>query len=121
MTKEIAPQIAGDGNKGVAGNPTGNPPEEIIRGDQAREQRQAEPGVADAAVGVQSRRQRIHQNLDTVLRAHRATDGAKYRDQDRGMGNGARFDVVSEERKRTLSVPISLVHVDWTPVQMRWC
>jgi len=37
------------------------------------------------------------------------------------MGNGAPFYVVTEERKRTLSVPISLVHVNWTPVQMRLC
>jgi hypothetical protein len=29
--------------------------------------------------------------------------------------------VVSEERKRTLSVPISVIHVNWTPVQMRLC
>ena len=34
---------------------------------------------------------------------------------------GRFFYVVSEERKRTLSVPISVIHVDWTPVQMRLC
>ncbi len=70
MPEQIAAQITRNTDKGRAGNPTGNPPQQIIRGNQAREQREAEPSVADAVVGVQSCRQRIHQNLDTVLRAH---------------------------------------------------
>src|SRR4051812_45129024 len=119
MAKQVAAQIAGYGNKGIAGNPASDPPQQIVRGDQRRQQQQAQPRITNAAVDVQSRRQRIHQNLDTVLRAHRATDRTKDGDQDRGMRNGPLFYVMSEKRKRTLSVPVSVVHVDWTPVQMR--
>ena len=70
MAKQVAAQIAGYGNKGVAGDPTGNPPQQVVRGDQRRKQQQAQPCIANAAVDVQPRRKRIHQKLDTVLRAH---------------------------------------------------
>ena len=77
MAKQVAAQIAGYGNEGVAGDPAGNPPQQVVRGDQRRQQQQAQPCIANAAVDVQPRRKRIHQKLHAVLRAHRATDRTK--------------------------------------------
>jgi len=37
------------------------------------------------------------------------------------VGHRSHSYVVAEKRKWTLSVPISVVHLKWTPVEMRLC
>ncbi len=113
MPKQIAAQIAGDGDECVAGDPTGNPPQQVIRGNQRRQKDEPEPGIAGICAGVKSSRQRIHQNLDAVLRAHRAADRAKDRDQNRSVGHRSRLHVAGEKRKGTIGIPTNFFHAGW--------
>ena len=79
MTKQITTQVPGDGDKGVAGDPAGHPPQQVIGGNQGRQQHQAEPRVAHAVRRHKPLRQRINQELHAVLRAYRAADSRQRR------------------------------------------
>ena len=57
----------------------------------------------------------IDENLDGVLRAHRAANGADHGGHDGGVGARPRLYVAGEKRKRAGGVPRRIVHVGLGP------
>ena len=85
MAKQLASQIAADGNKGEAADPTGEPPQQIVGGDQYGENSEGSDDVGS----LRPLRQRIDEELHPILRRHRATDGADDGHKDRKMRDAA--------------------------------
>jgi hypothetical protein len=81
MAEELATQVAGDADEGIAGDPARHAPQKVVAGDQRYQQREGEP---DGAVG-RAARQCVDQELHAVLRTHRAGDGTDHRRENRGM------------------------------------
>src|SRR5262249_31233879 len=65
--KERGGRGAGRGKKGVAANPARTPPQEIVGGNQRRQQDEAQPSVARMVPDVWSSGERIDQDLHAVL------------------------------------------------------
>src|SRR5207244_10090230 len=59
--------------------------------------------------------QRVDQNFNAILRAHRAADGADHGHHDGGVGTRPRPYVAGEKRKRAGGVPRRIVHVALGP------
>ena len=72
VTENVAAQIAGHAHEGEARGPAGDPPQEIIRGDQRHEKNECQPYAAGAG---RPGRQTVDQIFHAVLRAHRTGDG----------------------------------------------
>ena len=68
VTEDVAAQIAGHSHKGEARGPAGDPPQEIVRGDQRHEENECQPYAARAS---RPGRQPVDQILHAILRAHR--------------------------------------------------
>ena len=113
VSEQVAAQVAGDGNKRIAGDPTGDPPQQVIRGNQRRQEQEAQPGVSGMGADVKSSRQRIDENLHPVLRAHRAADRAQHGARDGSMRHRPRHHIAGEKRKGPLGVPTSVFHAVW--------
>src|SRR5215472_10348324 len=110
MAEQVAAQVAGDRNEGVAGDPARHAPQQVVRRNQRRQQKKAQPGISGMGADVKSPRQGIDENLHGVLRAYRAGDGRDHRDKDCGMGNRPLLYVAGEKRKRAIAVATSLFH-----------
>src|SRR5215475_1665267 len=110
MSEQVAAQVAGDRNEGIAGDPARHPPEQVVRRNQRRQQKKAQPGISGMGADVKSPRQGIDENLHAVLRAYRAGHGRDYRDKDCGMGNRPLLYVAGEKRKRAIAIATSLFH-----------
>jgi len=100
MSKQLAAQIAADGNEGKAADPACEPPQKIIGGDQDRKNSE---GSNDAG-SLGSLRQRIDEEFHAVLCRHRATHGAHDGDEDRKMRNPASSQVAANEGERPVGV-----------------
>src|SRR5262245_35139007 len=110
MPEQVAAQVAGNRNEGVAGDPARHAPQQVVRRNQRRQQKKAQPGISGMGADVKSPRQGIDENLHGVLRAYRAGDGRDHRDQDCGMGNRPLLYVAGEKRKRAIAIATSLFH-----------
>src|SRR5262244_26481 len=110
MAEQVAAQVAGDRNEGVAGDPARHAPQQVVRRNQRRQQKKAQPGISGMGADVKSARQGIDENLHAVLRAYRAGDGRDHGDEDCGMGNRPLLYVAGEKRKRAIAVATSLFH-----------
>ena len=73
-------------DEGEARDPAGEPPQQIVGGDQRNQEAQRDP---DACAGRPDARQRVDQIFDAVLRADRTSDRRQHRRQDDGMGRWA--------------------------------
>jgi hypothetical protein len=103
---KLAAQIAAYGNEGEAADPTGEPPQKIIGGNQDGENGEGSDDVGD----LRPLRQRIDEEFHPVLRRHRATDGADDGDEDRKMREPAALQVAANEGERPVGVFAQLVH-----------
>ena len=66
VPKQVASQIAGDRNEGVAGDPARNTPQQVVRGDQRRQEQEAKPGISGMCADVKSSRQGIESAVKKV-------------------------------------------------------
>src|SRR5262245_54480583 len=110
MPEQVAAQVAGNRNEGVAGDPARHAPQQVVRRNQRRQQKKAQPGISGMGADVKSPRQGIDENFHAVLRAYRAGNGRDYRDKDCGMGNRPLLYVAGEKRKRAIAIATSLFH-----------
>ena len=94
MAEQIAPQVAGDPDEGVIGDPGSDPPQQIIGGNQ-----RAQNGKRGAGRRVLAAGERVDQKLDAVLRADGTPYGCEYRGQNNGMGDRPQTDVAKDERE----------------------
>jgi hypothetical protein len=115
MAKQVAAQVTGDRNEGVARDPARNAPQQVVRRNQCRQEEEAQPGISGMAADVKSSRQGVDENLHTVLRAHRAGDGRNNGSRDRSMGDRPTTYVAGEKRKRAIAITTSLFHYGRTP------
>jgi len=115
VAEQIAAHIAGDPDKDGTGDPTGQPPQQIVRSDQRRQKEETQPCVRDIGAARDATRQYVDENLDAVLRADRATDGRHDRRYDDRMRYRPHHHVTGEKRYGTIGVPTSIVHVVWGP------
>jgi hypothetical protein len=70
MAKQVAAQVAGDRNEGVARDPARNAPQQVVHRNQCRQEEEAQPGVSGMGADVKSSRQGVDENLHAILRAH---------------------------------------------------
>ncbi len=110
MPEQVASQIAGDRNEGGAGDPARNTPQQVVRGDQRRQEQEAKPGISGMCADVKSSRQGVDENLHAVLRAHRAGDSRDHSNKDRSMGAWPPPYVAGEKRKGAIAIPTSVLH-----------
>ena len=110
MAEQVAAQVAGDRNEGIAGDPARHAPQQVVRRNQRRQQKKAHPGIPGMGADVKSPRQGIDENFHPVLRAYRAGDSRDHSNEDRGMRERPPPHVASEKRKRTIAVATSLFH-----------
>jgi hypothetical protein len=119
MLEQIAPQITGNRNEGIARDPTRDAPEKIVGRNQRCQEDEAQPCIRRAG-RVSSCGERVDQDFHRVLRANRATDGGNDGGYDRGMCDRAPPYVAGEKRKGAIAVPTSVFHSDGTlPVGLR--
>src|SRR5262249_44968405 len=110
MPKQVAAQVAGYRNKGVAGDPARDPPQEVVRGNQRRQEQKAKPSISGVGADVKSPREGVDEDLHGVLRPHRAGDGRDQGNRERGRRARPPPHVASEKRKRAIAVATSLFH-----------
>src|SRR5215813_3862210 len=108
VPEQIAAQVAGHGNEGVAGNPACNAPQEVVGRNQCRKQRETEPRVF--GMGGKPGGERVHQDLHAILGTDRASDRRDDSGEDGGMRERPPSDVAGEKRKGTIAVPTSVLH-----------
>jgi hypothetical protein len=70
MAKQVAAQVAGDRDEDVAGDPARNPPQQVVRRNQCRQEEETQPDISGMGADVKSSRQGVDEKLHAVLRAH---------------------------------------------------
>ena len=76
MPEQVAANIAGDRHERVARDPARQPPQQVVGGDQREQQRECHPDILRTAAAA---RERVDQELDAVLGAHRAHHRGQHR------------------------------------------
>ena len=66
VTKQLAAQVTGNADEGMACDPTGESPQQIVGGDQRYQNHEGEPHGITAWAG----RERVDQEFHTILRAY---------------------------------------------------
>ena len=82
VTENIATQVAGHTDKGEAGCPARDPPQEVIRRDQRHEENECQPYAAGVFWPA---RQTIDQIFHAILRAYGTSNGRHNRREDDDM------------------------------------
>ena len=106
MAKKFAPQIACHADEGMACDPAGQTPQQIVGGDQGHQHREGKPDRR----AVRSSRQSVDEKLDAILRTYRAADGADDRCQNRRMCNFPPAHVAQQEGNRPFGVITEAIH-----------
>ena len=75
MIEKVAAQIAGDADEGPGGHPAGQPPQQIVTGDQREQQHDGGPQFP---IRRAPRAEHVDQVLDPVLRADCAADRGEH-------------------------------------------
>src|SRR6266446_366560 len=110
MPKQVAAQVPSDRHEGIARDPARDPPQQVVRRNQRRQEQEAQPSISGMRTDVKSSRQRVDQNLHAILRAHRTADGRTNGGRDRSIGDRPPPYVAGEKRKGTITVPTSVLH-----------
>ena len=113
IPEEIPAQVARDADEGVARDPAGQTPEQVVSHDQGDEDSEGAPDLAALARPVG---QCIDQHLHGVLRADRACDGLDHGDEDGEVGQQARPDVTREKCEGSIDVLAQVVASHHEPV-----
>ena len=106
MAKQVAADVAGDADKCEAGDPAGQPPQQIVGGNQRHQEEKRAPH-ASRCVGA---REHVDQILHAVLRADRANYGGQHRVTMTAGMHGRMPDVTKYEGEWPVSVTIWLLH-----------
>src|ERR1700681_4909973 len=101
VTEDVAAQVAGHADKCEARGPAGDPPQEIIGGDQCYQEAECQPY---AITMRRSRREAINQIFDTILRAYRTGDGRCDCDQDDDMRCKTLAQIAQHECEGTMRI-----------------
>src|ERR1700691_4064160 len=105
MAEKIPPQIPGNSHESVVAYPTGNPPQQVVGGNQSPEHDKGGPNVRGY-----SARKRVHEKFYAVLGAHRASDRTQHCSQDNRVRNRPPPHVAEDEREGTLGVVTQIGH-----------
>ena len=84
MAEQIAAQVAGHADEGEAGDPAGDPPQQIVGGDQRHQQRECDP---DAVIAPGRARQRVNQIFTPYCVPVEQATAASTRAEDHGVGD----------------------------------
>jgi len=106
VPEQLAAQIAAHAHEGMAGNPSAQPPQQIVGRDQGDQDHEGDPDSRMRPSGGE----RIDQELDRILGAYGATHGAQDGDEDRGMRQRPAEDIAQQERDRASGVVTKAEH-----------
>ena len=106
MTEQVAADIAGHPDKGLDPDPAREPPEQIVGRDQRDQQPECEPHRSSGGAAGE----RVHQELDTVLRPDRTRDGGQHGEEDHRVGNRASPQISDKERDGTMRESAEAIH-----------
>ena len=97
MVEQVEAEVAAEADEGICGDPAGEPPQQVVAGDQAEQDHDAAPehGLAGRAMA-----QHVDQGLDRVLRGDGAADGAQHRQQHDEVAPGPPQDIMQQEPRR---------------------
>jgi hypothetical protein len=99
--EQVSPQVAGDGDERMRGDPAANPPQQVVRGDQADEDRERPPQRTGMMTAFAKH---VDQMFDRVLRSERTAHGRKHAAQDDRMRERMAADKAEEKRKRPMRI-----------------
>ena len=102
MAEKLRTEIAGHPDEGGARDPAGDPPEQIIPGD---EQREKQKGGPRPFIRMRAARHGVDQTFDAILGADRAGHSGEHRQHDEAVRHGPARHIAPEQRDR--SVPVT--------------
>ena len=106
VAKQVAAQIAGHAHERKAGDPAGEPPQDVVRGDQRHEQRERKP----YGMRLAGARQRIDEIFHAVLSRDGTGDRCQHRRNDHAMRERAAPRIAENERIWTTGKTAELIH-----------
>src|SRR6266550_6204944 len=95
MLEEITPYIARDSHETAGSDPAGQPPKQIVAGDEREQQDHGRPQLW---LRCSPRSQDIDQVFDPVLRTDRAANRGEYRGEDQDVAARMPSGIMHQER-----------------------
>ncbi len=99
MIEEVEPEIAADGHEGIGRDPAGEPPQQVVPGDERQQEPYSPPQREIAGL---SQTQYVDEVLDGVLRADRATDRAEHGKEHEQVARQPSADIMQEKDAGTV-------------------
>ena len=113
MSEQITPKVPGNCNESEARDPPGEPPKQVVAGDQRDQQQKPHPDMDVARCN--SPGQAVDKKLDGKLRPYGAADGSDHRRHNNSMRDRPRPHVTHHEWERTIGIPTAIFHAESDP------